>query len=290
MAVNNSSICDKVSVLYQNRHCNQKDLSTYACRKSTNYYYFFDKLFEFKGLKSENYKEISFLEPIKEFKLAVIDPEVFLVGGCDLSHRGYLRHIQIYSKKTKKWRISAEWPTSLFGFCVTSFRRKLFVIGGSDFGNPGYTNACLRYEIQENKWSYVASMNLKRFAAACTVFEGKIVVSGGICDYKRLKSVEAYDHHENKWSCYSDMFKKRFDHSLVSMGNKMLVVSDNLSQTCEILDSVSRKFTSIKPLTFYKNGRFHKYPEQDAYCVGNSVAVFSTLENSFVVYDLEKCV
>ena len=255
MAVITSSICDKIPVLYQNRHCNQKDISTYACRKSTNNFYHFDKLFEFKGLKSESYKEISFLEPTKEFKLAVIDPEVFLVGGCDLSHRGYLRHIKIYSKKTKKWRISAEWQKSLFGFCVTSFRRKLFVISGYDF-DPGYTNACLNYDLQEDKWSYVASMNVKRFAAACTVFEGKIVVSGGICDYKRLKSVEAYDHHENKWSCYSDMLKKRCDHLLVSMGNKMFVVSDNLSQTCEIFDSASRKFTSIKPLTFHKNSQF----------------------------------
>ena len=55
--------------------------------------------------------------------------------------------------------------------------------------------------------------------------------------------------------------------------------------------SVSRKFSFIKPSKFSTECPFFEDQievEQDAYCVGNSVVVFSSAKNSFVVYDLVK--
>ena len=259
MAANTNLLCDKFSFLYQNRQCNQKDQTIQVCKYSTDKIYlgYFEKLIEFDGINSENFCEIPFLELRREFRKTVINSEIFLVGGCNLSHLGYLDHIEIYSKKTKKWRLSTKWPGSLFGFCVTSFKRNVFVIGGSNFGNPGYTNACLKYDVQQDKWSYVASMNGKRIAAACTVFDGKIVVSGGNYNHQLLKSVEAYDYHGNKWTRLPDMLEKRSQHFLKSLGNKMFVMSRFLDQRCKIFDSVSRKFSYVKASPFSKRLNLH---------------------------------
>ena len=60
MAVNYNLFSDKFPVLYQNRHCYQKDQSIFVCRRNTGYG--FDKLIELEGLKSDNFQEMPFLE------------------------------------------------------------------------------------------------------------------------------------------------------------------------------------------------------------------------------------
>ena len=85
-----------------------------------------------------------------------------------------------------------------------------------------------------------------RFSAACTVFESKIVVSGGTNGFDRLKSVEAYNHHKNIWTILPEMIEERYNNpGAVGMGNKMFVIGGTYELTCEVLDSVSKKFTSI---------------------------------------------
>ena len=61
-----------------------------------------------------------------------------------------------------------------------------------------------------------------------------------------MNSVGAYDHHENKWTNLPGMIKGRYSHGAVSMGNKMFVIGKRHDLTCEVFDSVSRKFTNIK--------------------------------------------
>ena len=74
---------------------------------------YFDKVFEFRGLNLGDFRKIPFLELRCKFKQTVIDSEVFVVGGSNESHSGYLKHVEIYSKKTKKWNISAEMSEKL---------------------------------------------------------------------------------------------------------------------------------------------------------------------------------
>ena len=68
-------------------------------------------------------------------------------------------------------------------------------------------------------------------------------MSGG---WDNLKLVEAYDHHENKWTYKPDMIYARQRHGSVSMGNKMFVIGGHYNTSCEVFDSISRKFTAIK--------------------------------------------
>ena len=113
-------------------------------------------------------------------------------------------------------------------------------------------------------------------------------MSGGIYDHQLIKAVEAYDYHENKWTKIPDMLEKRIHHILKSIENKMFVISRHLGQRCELFDSVSRKFSYVKACSFSNSLNFCFSDEQNAFCVGKSVFLFSPNKNCFVVYDFEK--
>ena len=208
MVVTNQMLSHQYAVLYEQRICYHEDVDIIKCSGKLDLGKF-EGMCHFNGFNFNRFQNICFLEPRREFKIAVINSQIFIVGGINNSYRGYLDYAEIYSKKTKTWKVSAKWPRKRFGFCVAAFMKQLFVIGGSNFGNPNYTNSCLKYDLKDDKWSYIASMNGRRFAAACTIFEGRIVVTGGVCFHKDLKSVESYDHYDNKWTYLPDVIEKK---------------------------------------------------------------------------------
>ena len=75
-------------------------------------------------------------------------------------------------------------------------------------------------------------------------------MTGGYDGVNRVKlsSVEAYDYYENKWDFLPCMINKRCLHGAVSMGNKLFVIGGDYNTSCEVFDSISIKFTSIKQL------------------------------------------
>ena len=115
----------------------------------------------------------------------------------------------------------------------------------------------MAYNTKTNKWTYVASMNDIRRLASSTVFRGKVVVTGGWVkrhfSFCTIKSVEAYCFYENKWTKLPDMLKARSGHGSVSLGNKMFVISRNLSNSCEMFYSISNKFTLLKTKPYVNN-------------------------------------
>ena len=101
-----------------------------------------------------------------------------------------------------------------------------------------------------SRWVLIASMNYCRQNSACTVFKGKIVMTGGYdgANDTELRSVEAYYYYENKWDFLPRMINKRTQHGAVCNGNKLFVINGMNNVTCEVFDSISMKFTSIKHL------------------------------------------
>ena len=126
--------------------------------------------------------------------------------------------------------------------------QNIILIGGSNCGKD--VKSCMAYDCKSNKWTYIDSMKESRGDMSSTVFQGKVVVTGGYIDRRFssgfLKSVEAYCLHENKWTQFPDMLQKRSDHGTVSIGNKMFVISRYLSNSCEVFDSITNKFTFLK--------------------------------------------
>ena len=93
-----------------------------------------------------------------------------------------------------------------------------------------------------------------------------------------MKSVEAYDHYENKWTYLPNMIKERQYHASVSMGNKLFAIGGRNIKSCELFDSVSRKFTFIKAkIPNYKNSWLTQY---HAFSIGNFILMISENKSS----------
>ena len=146
-------------------------------------------------------------------------------------------------------------PDSRIDYCACSFMKCLYVFGGLKhmrYNALKKFSTCKKYSLITGKWRSIPSLKILRYSAACTVFGGKIVVSGGY-NTSELTSVEAYDHHFKNWTTLPDMIESRYDHGAVSMGNKMFVIGGKYNLTCEVLNSVSRKFTCIRQLLIPEN-------------------------------------
>ena len=65
------------------------------------------------------------------------------------------------------------------------------------------------------------------------------------------KSVETYCFHENKWTQLPYMLKEKCFHSTVSIGNKLFVIDGFFNDGCEVFDSITNKFISIKKIHMY---------------------------------------
>ena len=288
MKVNNQSLLDQYSVLYQNRHCYQEDVDIIIFKRNSGYA---DRLLKFKGMNFSAFKPIQFLKPKRHFGKAVIGQHIYSVSESNSSED--LSIVETYSMKSDNWKNTTQLQDMRYDFCVCSFKQNLFIIGGN-YKHENYLNTCLKYDVKINKWCSIANMNERRSELACSVFHGKVVISGGFSytnwrDYGSLKSVESYDYHEDKWIFLPDMIFERCGHAAVSMGNKMFIIGgfDEGIYTlpCEVFDKFSNKFSCIEsPL------RIQDVIEQP-YCVGNKIVIITDWhENTtwFNVYDVDQ--
>ena len=79
------------------------------------------------------------------------------------------------------------------------------------------------------------------------------------------------------------MIQGRHDHASVSMGNKMFVIGGHKTTSCEVFDSFTRQFTTIKSCLIPKmKSRYFK-----AVCTGNNIVVLRSL--SLLVKQLFIC-
>ena len=155
---------------------------------------------------------------------------------------------KIYLNKTDQWINVIQIPDDRSNFNAFSFMKNIYVFGGFIDENKKCLKSCYKYDTKRSNWKVIASINDYRQHAACTVFEGKIVLTGGYDGVNRveLNSIEAYDHYENKWDFLPRMINRRSLHGAVCMGNKLFVIGGDSNTSCEVFDSSSIKFTSIK--------------------------------------------
>lgn len=179
---------------------------------------------------------------------------------------------RIYLDKTDQWINVIQVPDDRTRFSACSFMKNIYVFGGCTV--ELIFKSCYKYDTKSSKWKVTANMNDFRQNAACTVFQGKIVLTGGWDGDKRigLSSVEAYDCYENKWDLLPCMINKRSLHGSVCMGNKLFVIGGNYNATCEVFDSSSMKFSSIKQL------ERNCYYSVSAVSVGGKILIFCSYD------------
>ena len=260
-------------VLYENRYCNQDDLSVLVCGGIYKSYKVEESIFKLYGSKFECGHFTLMPNNLRDCKTAVINSDLFILGGFS-EYRKLNNLILKFCNKTKTWSSKVQSRIYNNYFCMCSFKKNLYVINE--------TRQCFVYNLKRYKWTKLADTKEDKPLVACTVFEGKIVISGSSI----TKSVEAYDYYENKWTYLSEMIERRCDHASVSMGNKLFVIGGHSTSNCEVFDSYSRKFTLISPIitnTIDKCGF-------QAVCVGDKILVFAgkydLYETKMFIYDV----
>ena len=265
MTCNNLS-SGKFSDLYKARYCAQEDINLIVCKDGII------KVLE-PPLNLRNFTSgkpvCTLLKTNRDSKLVVSGSNFYLFDESERKS-SFVK----YSKSDKNLKVFPPILDERSRFCVFSFMQKIVVIDGCK--NKETVSSCMAYNIKTNKWASIASMNESRDDTSCTVFKGKLVVTGGYNSkgFNRfLKSVEAYCFHENKWTQLPDMLQKRSDHGTVSIGNKMFVISRYLSNSCEVFDSITNKFTFLKTNPHVKNIDFYSL-KTFAITVGFKIYVF----------------
>ena len=150
-------------VLYENRYCNQDDLSVIFCggrnitaRKPVKSVF---KL-HFPNFKCEKYTNMP--EALNDCKTAVINSDLFVFG--EFTENGeYDSCVQKFCNKTKTWSYKTQTDINFSNFIVCSFKQNIYVIR--------YDRSCFVYNFDTNKLIQVANMIECRRYSACTVFE-----------------------------------------------------------------------------------------------------------------------
>ena len=277
------NLSDQFPILYQNRFCDQKEFSiaVFSCESDSRKIRF-DKPFLLSNFDTNEYLPNVIAKPCekttcgpktlvknKKFKSLGYGADIYFYNQCVLEdttsyNRRYLTSTSMYSFANKNWKNLPAIVDEQSTYYACSFMQKLFLLCEKNTQSVK-GNTCVFYDKKTNEWTHIASMTENRKKAACTVYKGKIVLSGGYREVEmeitllsyppqyrtslednETNSVEAYDHHENKWYSFPSMLSPRYYHSAVCISNKMFMVSG--SDSSEVFDSVTRKFTYIETL------------------------------------------
>ena len=217
-------------------------------------------------------------------KVLTFSSSIWIISNKEAKNIDTSRMCQINSGVSNN---TVELPEFRKYFCASSYMKYLYVFGGMGYRNVNIFRTCIKYSCKTSKWSYIASLKTRRFAAACTVFEGRIIVCRGY-NTCGLKSVESYDHHVNKWTNLPNMIESRNGHAAVSVGNKMFVICGQFDVTCEVFDSVCRKFNYIRQIV---RSETHS-TKMSAVSIGYKIIAFpfqnynSSVERKYLIYDV----
>ena len=140
----------------------------------------------------------------------------------------------------------------LKNFSTCLFMDLLFITGGSCYKNDKSLNYVIFLKTNTNVRG--RNMRISRSCHTSTVFGGKIFVIGGRSGTQY--SVEAYDRFKNEWEFMPELTEERWGHGSVAIGNKLYAIAGCTTQSCEVFDYTSYKFTRIKPFPRKLYSRF----------------------------------
>ena len=265
------------------RFCTQKDFNIVVCGGKLIQNSARDvvsDVFSIATNNTDNIKKLSQMKTARQYSKAVcVGGEVYVFGGIDAD--ADIVSVERYSPVTNAWEIVADMHDDRENFCACSFVDSVYVFGGY---LEGKINSCVKFDIKTRQWKKVAEMNEARSHASCAVFQGRIVVSGGVND-ERLNTVEVYDHIADMWSYMPNMTVQRFNHKSVAVQDKLFIVGGIWSRTCEIFDSTSCRFISLKPNKSSLE-ELLMFPAE-VFSVGKKLVVFSNQMNATLHYDVE---
>ena len=158
------------NVLYENRYCDQDDFSILICGGENENRETLNDVYELKGPDFVPMKFPTMLEPRMNCETAVINSDIFVVGGytSELDYDyNYLISVVRYSKENNDWCYKKQFLDKRSKFCVCSFKQNLYISGGWNYEFYISLSSCFVFNVKVEKWSKTVDMNKKRDCAAC---------------------------------------------------------------------------------------------------------------------------
>ena len=278
----NKKMLKSCSATSTTRYCNQKNFDTALCGDDrTGLVNLFQSL---STTVTNNLKRVKILPQTsycrKNSRVVCVKGQIYVFGT--VNDGDLMQTVEKYSPATKTWEKVADMYDERFRFCACTFMDSVLIMGGYYF-----TKKCsIKFNTNTREWSEIARMNERRAKASCTVFEGKVVVSGGDSLTNAItNTVESYDHVADEWSFMPNMVERRYKHKSVAIKNKLLMIGGTVARYCEVFDSNSNNFVSIKPRKV-SVGPFLFFTSEE-FKSGGELVRFNTLKTKILYYDLE---
>lgn len=166
-------------------------------------------------------------EDMSSFGVAVLDNNIYVVGGCfhasmdeDIHPLGYK-----YDVWTDKWTCIASMNNDRCNFYLGSCAGRLYAIGGEssldNFMCP--VLECEYYDPKTNKWTNNGAIPSPRKQGAGCTTDTCVYISGGLWTSPQ-DSLFMYDTINNKWFTKSSMRQPRADHCMAVLDQHIYVV------------------------------------------------------------------
>ena len=280
-ALENKKSQNNSSRSMNNRYCSQDSFditfSGYSCNRS------YRSTTEFIRSVKVDARNMKGCKKLPSFEGALIDRllgsvyckgEIFVLANY-IRKRDNAIALKKYSLSSRRWKNVAYLKNRL-DFCVCTFIDKVYILGGFDAQLTGLLNTCTYFDTKDFLYreKEIASLKESRCCAASTVFKGKIILTGGFGEHwDQLNTVAAYDHVADEWSKMPNMVNAHSYHDVVTIKNKMYVIS---RKNVKVFDG--QKFVLLKPPSDY-------FVNLEAFSTGNKIHVVNFDNGKILKYD-----
>lgn len=183
------------------------------------------------------------LSPRFAHEVAVIGPDVFVVGGTD----GNVGYSSVETRKVVgggEWHYVSPMPVQRGNHAVGVVDGKLYAVGGITAGDSS-TDAVDRYDPALDVWSPVPPLPVPLAGAAAAGFGGKLYVAGGVvgdndAEEHATDAVLVFDPEVKRWGPVAPMLTPRARFRLVEAGDHLYAIGGLSSRLQDVLDSVER--------------------------------------------------
>jgi N-acetylneuraminic acid mutarotase len=143
-------------------------------------------------------KETELPEILNAAAAALVNGEIFVIGGFLGSGNIPTDRVRIYNIASKQWREGERMPTARGGIQTAVLNNQIYVIGG---GNQFQTLAANEvYDPQSNAWNTLAPLPRQRGNPALAAFNGRVYAIGGASGGATFSDVDIFDPATNSWS------------------------------------------------------------------------------------------
>lgn len=162
--------------------------------------------------------------PRDDFVSAVVDGEIWVMGGMTGDRGNRLDSIEVYDPEADTWTTSEiTMPRGLASFEGAAIGDDIYVFGGLDADTkPTAFSAVL--ETDTGRWRDLPPLPTARYAHTVTEHEGRIYVVGGESVAGVVPTVDVFDPRTGRWSQGEDMPDARGSHDAVSTPQGLYVL------------------------------------------------------------------